>query len=182
MALDVPDLHDEVVWLRLPAERDVDAIADACQDPEIPRFTRVASPYSRDDAIEYVGRTASAWHDGTSAGFVIADAGDDTVLGSIGVMRFDDTRAVAEVGYWVARDARRHGVATRSVRLASRWALRELGVARLELMTRVENTASQGVAERAGFTREGVLRSYMTHGCGLADVVMFSMIPPDLPD
>jgi RimJ/RimL family protein N-acetyltransferase len=182
MALNVPDLHDEVVTLRLPDERDVDAITDACQDPEIPRFTRVASPYGRDDALEYVGRTASGWRDGTSAGFVIADAADDTVLGSIGVMRFDDTRAVAEVGYWVARAARGHGLASRSVRLASRWALRELGISRLELMTRVENVASQGVAERAGFTREGVLRSYMTHGCGLADVVMFSLIPSDLPN
>jgi len=182
MALNVPDLHDEVVTLRLPDERDVDAITDACQDPEIPRFTRAASPYGRDDALEYVGRTAAGWRDGTSAGFVIADAADDTVLGSIGVMRFDDTRAVAEVGYWVARAARGHGLATRSVRLASRWALREVGISRLELMTRVENVASQGVAERAGFTREGVLRSYMTHGCGLADVVMFSLIPSDLPD
>jgi RimJ/RimL family protein N-acetyltransferase len=97
-------------------------------------------------------------------------------------MRFDDTRAVAEVGYWVARGVRRRGVATRSVRLTSSWALRSLGIARLELMTRVENVASQGVAERAGFTREGVLRAYMTHGCGLSDVVMFSMIPADLPD
>ena len=182
MALHVPDLRDEAVRLRLPAERDVDAITDACQDPEIPRFTRVTSPYGRGDALEYVSRTTSAWHDGTSAGFVIADAGNDTVLGSIGVMRLDDTRVVAEVGYWVARDARGHGVATRSVGLASRWALRELGIARLELMTRVENAASQGVAERAGFTREGVLRSYMTQGCGLADVVMFSLIPSDLPD
>lgn len=58
--------------------------------------------------------------------------------------------------------------------------LRDLGIARLELMTRVENAASQGVAEQAGFTREGVLRSYMTQGCGLADVVMFSLIPADL--
>lgn len=182
MALHVPDLRDEVVRLRLPVQRDVDAITDACQDPEIPRFTRVTSPYGRDDALEYVSRTKSAWHDGTSAGFVIADAGDDTLLGSIGVMRFDDTRTVAEVGYWVARGVRRHGVATRSVRLVSDWALRDLGIARLELMTRVENVASQRVAERAGFTREGVLRSYMTHGCGLADVVMFSMIPADLPD
>jgi RimJ/RimL family protein N-acetyltransferase len=47
-------------------------------------------------------------------------------------------------------------------------------------MTRVENVASQGVAMRAGFTREGVLRSYMTHGCGPADVVMFSLVLSDL--
>ena len=36
------------------------------------------------------------------------------------------------------------------------------------------------MAARAGFTREGVLRSYATLGCGLADVVMFSLLPSDL--
>jgi RimJ/RimL family protein N-acetyltransferase len=121
MALDVPELADEMVSLRPPAERDVDAITDACQDPEIPRFTRVSSPYGRGDALERVQRTAAAWQDGTSAGFVIADPSDDTLLGSVGVMRLDETRTVGEIGYWVGRDARRRGIATRSVRLVSRW-------------------------------------------------------------
>jgi RimJ/RimL family protein N-acetyltransferase len=53
-------------------------------------------------------------------------------------------------------------------------------VARLELMTHVDNEASQAVARAAGFTREGVLRSYATLGCGISDVVMFSLLPGDL--
>jgi RimJ/RimL family protein N-acetyltransferase len=56
----------------------------------------------------------------------------------------------------------------------------DLGIARIELMTRLENVASQGVAARAGFTREGVLRSYVDLGRGLVDVVMFSLVPADV--
>jgi RimJ/RimL family protein N-acetyltransferase len=181
MALDVPTLGDDVIALRLPTARDVDAITDACQDPDIPRFTRVPSPYTRADAVAFVERVGQEWHDGSAAVFTIADAANDRLLGSIGLMRLDDARLVAEIGYWVARDDRGRGIATRAVRLVSRWGAIELGIARIELMTRVENFTSQGVAAGAGYTREGLLRSYVTLGCGLADVVMFSLLPGDLP-
>lgn len=179
MPLDVPDLADEVVRLRPPALADVDAITAECQDPEIPRFTRIMSPYRREDAVRFVEDTAHGWAEGSSAAFVISDLDRDTVLGSVGLMRIHEERHVAEIGYWVAGGARRRGIATRAVRLVAAWAVRDLGIARVELMTRIENVASQGVAERSGFTREGVLRSYTTLGCGLADVVMFSLVPAD---
>ena len=180
MPLDVPRLADDVVALRPPADRDVDAITDACQDPGIPRFTRVPSPYFRADAVEHVRRTEQQWADGSSAVFVVAEVATDRLLGSIGLLRLTEEREVAEIGYWVAREARRQGVATRAVRLVSRWAVLDLGISRLELMTRPENVASQGVAAGAGFTREGLLRSYTTLACGLSDVVMFSLLPADV--
>jgi RimJ/RimL family protein N-acetyltransferase len=180
VTLAVPSLADDVVSLRPPAERDVDAITAACQDPDIPRFTRIRSPYTRDDAVEFVRRTAEHWREGTSAELAITDPATDGLLGMIGLVRLAAEREVAEIGYWVAREARRQGVASRAVRLVSRWAVVDLGVRRLELMTRLENVASQGVATRAWFTREGVLRSYVTLGCGLTDVVMFSLVPADL--
>jgi RimJ/RimL family protein N-acetyltransferase len=57
-----------------------------------------------------------------------------------------------------------------------------LGVQRLELTTAPENAASQRVAERAGFTREGVLRGLTaaTKNNGRRDSVMFSLLPADL--
>jgi RimJ/RimL family protein N-acetyltransferase len=179
--LTVPDLHDDVIALRPPQQVDVDAITAACQDPEIPRFTRVPSPYARKDAVEHVERVTKSWAEGgTEAVFGVTDATSGELLGSIGVLRLDEHPDCAEIGYWVGKASRRRGIATRAVRLVSRWAVGDLGVRRLELMTRVENVASQGVAARAGFTREGVLRSYMTHGCGRVDVVMFSLLPSDL--
>jgi len=180
MPLDVPGLRDDVIALRPPADHDIDEITAEVQDPDIPRFTRIPSPYGRADGEQFVRASAQHWRDGTQAPFVIADAASDAVIGGIGLMRLDDARAVAEIGYWVAKAARRRGIATGAVRLLSRWAVLDLGIGRLELMTRVDNVASQGVAAAAGFVREGVLRSYATIGCGVADVVMFSLVPSDL--
>jgi RimJ/RimL family protein N-acetyltransferase len=180
MPLTVPDLRDELIVLRPAAMEDVEAITAACQDPEIPRFTRVPSPYGREQGIEYVRGVDRGWVDGTHASLSIRDATHDTLIGSVSVMGLDQKPGNGEIGYWVAKEARGRGVATRAVRLVSRWAVVELGLQRLELMTDVDNLSSQGVAERAGFTREGILRSYETHGCGRIDVVMFSLVPADL--
>jgi len=180
MRLTVPDLSDEVIVLRPPELADVDAITAACQDPDIPRFTRVPSPYARENGVEHVMKTARGWREGTEAVFVINDAETGSLLGSIGLMRLSEGPNVAEIGYWVEKSARRRGIATRAVKLVAHWGALDLGIQRIELMTRVENVPSQGVAARAGFTREGLLRSYTTIGCGVTDVVMFSLLPSDL--
>ena len=69
---------------------------------------------------------------------------------------------------------------TRAVRLASEWALGEGGIARLQLWAEPENLASQAVAARSGYRREGVLRKYDEIGGRRVDSVMFSLLPEDL--
>lgn len=70
-------------------------------------------------------------------------------------------------------------MATTAVRLVSGWAFEKLGINRLNLITAPENLASQRVAERAGFTREGLLRAWMPTSDGRRDSVMFSLLPDD---
>ncbi len=62
--------------------------------------------------------------------------------------------------------------------MLSRWALDEGGYGRVELVTDPDNVASQRVAEKVGFRREGVLRSTLVHRDGRRrDPVMFSLLP-----
>jgi RimJ/RimL family protein N-acetyltransferase len=85
----------------------------------------------------------------------------------------------AAVGCWLAPHARGRGIATRAVRLLARWAFDDLGIARLQITCGPDNLASQRVAERAGFTREGVLRSHYPFKGGRRDTVVFSLLPGD---
>jgi RimJ/RimL family protein N-acetyltransferase len=87
-----------------------------------------------------------------------------------------------EVGYWMRRDARGRGLTTRALNLISRWALDVLGCARLQLRADLLNLPSQRVAEKAGFTREGVLRSvhFNPRQNRRVDFVMFSLLPGEL--
>jgi RimJ/RimL family protein N-acetyltransferase len=89
---------------------------------------------------------------------------------------------VAEIGYWVAADARGRGLCTRGVRLVSQWVIGECGVERLQLRADEQNIPSRKVAENAGFTEEGTLRSSRyNHRLGRrVDFVMYSLLPDEL--
>ena len=72
------------------------------------------------------------------------------------------------------------GVVSRAVRLLAQWGFTELGLARTELTCSPDNEASQRVAGRCGFVREGVLRSQMPFKGGRRDTVVFSLLPGEL--
>jgi RimJ/RimL family protein N-acetyltransferase len=167
-------LTDGVVALRAWRQDDIPAVVRICQDPEIARFTRVPSPYTEQDARDYLER-----HEEEELGFAIVDAEDaDDVLGSIGLR--DDGESRGELGYLVAAHARGRGVASRAMRLLAEWALRDVGLARVQLYVRIDNVASQRAAEKAGFRSEGVLRSYMLLKGGRHDAVIYGLTPEDL--
>jgi RimJ/RimL family protein N-acetyltransferase len=181
-----PPLTDGVVLLRPWVEQDVRAITKACRDEDIAWWLdQVPQPYSEADARAYVAMTRRGWKEGALAGFAIADVSSAEVVGSIGLHWVDAEHGVAEVGYWVRREARGRGMATRATALATRWAIADCRMQRVQLRADARNVASQRVAERAGFTREGVLRSvrFNARQRRRVDFVMYSLLAEELsPD
>jgi RimJ/RimL family protein N-acetyltransferase len=172
----VPPLSDSAVRLRPPEERDLDAIERGIHDPDVIRsFGRPT--LSAEGLLELNRRR---WGDDEAATFAICVAADRCV-GHVFVNLHEARRG--SVGYWLLPEARGKGLAFRAVRLVSRWALRELALARLALLTEPSNRHSWRVAERSGFQREGVLRSYAEIDGRRVDYVSFSLLPTDLdPD
>ena len=169
-------LDDRVVELRPWRREDAKEIV-ACidGDPEIARWLdQVPQPYGLADALGYIGGV------GESA-FAITEKETGRVLGSVGV-RFNEERDVGELGYWVRAGTRGRGYTTRAVVLACRWAFGLEGVARLQLRADVENEPSRRVAEKAGFTLEGVLRSaHWNARIGRRqDWALYSLLPGEL--
>ena len=74
------------------------------------------------------------------------------------------------------------GRRTENVRLVSRWVLADCGAERLQLRADEQNVASRKVAENAGFTEEGTLRSsrYNARLGRRVDFVMYSLLPGEL--
>jgi RimJ/RimL family protein N-acetyltransferase len=167
------ELADEQIVLRPFTEEDVPAIVAACQDSDIPRWTRVPAPYTDQDARAFIANASLG-------AFAIVHRESGELVGSIGLVELGGD--VGEIGYWMKREARGQGVATRALRLIVRWAARERGIARIQLTTEPDNVASQRVAEKAGFQREGLLRSWMEIKGRRRDVLMYSLLPEDLRD
>jgi RimJ/RimL family protein N-acetyltransferase len=172
-------LTDGPTSLRPWRDSDVADIVAACQDPEISRWTAVPRPYRETDARAYLLYRYDAIHAGTAAPFAIVATAGGELLGSIALNEIDAGHARAQVGYWLAREARGAGHATRAVRAICAWGFAALGVERIDLLASTRNPASQRVAERAGFTREALLRSYMRGSQGREDMVAFGLLRTD---
>ncbi len=174
-------LEDGETALRPWRDSDIPALTVACQDPEISRWTRVPAPYRETDARAYMLQRYDAIHAGVMAPFAIAAASDERLLGSISLMRFSWEHARGEVGYWLARDARGQGHATRAVRAICAWGFDALRLERIDLLAATGNHASQRVAERAGFTREATLRSHTRGSTGRQDMAAYGLLAGESP-
>jgi RimJ/RimL family protein N-acetyltransferase len=167
------------ITLRPWREDDLADLTAACQDSEIARWLPVIpSPYSEDDGRAYLEQAQLNWDLGESYNFAVVDE-TGRLLGSIAIriLRF----SVGHIGYWMTPDARGRGIATLALRTISRWAVDELRLGRLELAADPENHASQRVAEKAGFQREGIMRSALEYRDGSrSDSVFFSLLPEEL--
>jgi RimJ/RimL family protein N-acetyltransferase len=179
LALPAAPLRDGVVALRGFGDHDLPAIVAACQDPEIPRWTTVPSPYGEREALGWLSTHGPSIAAGRELPLAIVDAGSGALVGSTGLSDVDAANRMAEVGYWVAAEGRGRGVATRAVGLLASFAFDEVGIERLELLAHPDNHASQRVAERAGFTREGLLRSGRVVKGRRIDLWLFSLLPGD---
>jgi RimJ/RimL family protein N-acetyltransferase len=157
-AIAPPTLMDGEITVRPVRPADVPDIVAACQDPEIPRWTRVPVPYTREDAERFLAIAATEAAAGAGIALVVADGYTDRVIGTIGLMEVEHERGYGEIGYWIAAPARGRGAATRAVLLLRDWAHAVLGLGEIELLPHRDNTPSQKVAERAGFTDTGATR------------------------
>lgn len=133
--------------------------------------------YGESDARAFLLHRYGAIAAGAAAPFAVVAAADSGhLLGSVALTRFAWEHARAEVGYWLAREARGNAHATRAVQLICAWGFATLHLERIDLLAATNNPASQRVAERAGFTREATLRSYGRRKDGRPDMVAFGLL------
>jgi RimJ/RimL family protein N-acetyltransferase len=174
---------DGVVRLRPWVQDDAPAIATACAEEEIARWMHlIPQPYTEAHAREFIAGAGDQWRTGTGATFAVVEEATDAVVGSMGMRLIDREEAVVEVGYWTSATARGRGLTTRALRLISRWLIEEVGAERVQLRADVENGRSLRVAEKAGFVREGVLRSSgINPRLGRrVDYAIYSLLPGEL--
>lgn len=171
-----PRLEAGDIALQLFRREDAGAVAAACEDEDILRFTFMQAGLTEARALEWINTANEWWHRGYPR-FAVVDASGDRLLGQVG-LGINDRQLSAEGYYWVDRSERRRGVASRALGLVADWGFSN-GIERLFLLIHPENQASNRLAARMGFTREGVLRSYEPIKGRRPDLVSWSLLPKD---
>jgi RimJ/RimL family protein N-acetyltransferase len=174
------ELTDGVVVLRPFRRADAPDVARNCADPEVPRFTRVPGGYTEAHAHVFLDRLEHERARGEACSFAVCAAGEDRALGALTLQHFDWEARRGELGYYLGAAGRGRGLMSRGVRLLVPWAFARLRLCRIEIHAATDNPPSQRVAERAGFVREGVLRSYQELKGRRQDLVVYSRLPADV--
>jgi ribosomal-protein-serine acetyltransferase len=145
--------------------------------PELRAWMWWADQATAQSTEEFAEETELQRRAGMSYQFVIRDHAG--VSGAGGVEIHGAERRIGEVGYWIRTDRTGRGYATEAVEAVVDFAFARVGLYRLELRAGVENVASQRVAEKAGFRREGVLRQGCAHGRAGYDCYLFGLLATD---
>jgi RimJ/RimL family protein N-acetyltransferase len=165
------------VVVRLPRDRDVDALVRYGDDPDVAEtiWVPIPTPCRRDQAVERLEQFKRGWDrdDRFGPALIVADAHTGAMLGVVFLR--ERQHGSVELSYGVAAAHRNRGVATAAVSLVARWCLDELAAVRVELRIGQPNLASQHVAAKAGFTQEGIVRSYLAATGETYDDFLFTL-------
>jgi RimJ/RimL family protein N-acetyltransferase len=140
-------------------ERHLAGVAAMFGDADVVRYTRIPSDPPPGWEREWFEFYEEGRREGTREAFAVVDE-EGSFLGLALAFGIDREGRQLELGYVVTPAARGQGVATRSLQLLTEWAFRELDALRIELWISVANESSKRVAERAGYSHEGTLRSF----------------------
>jgi RimJ/RimL family protein N-acetyltransferase len=154
---------------------DAPAIAATVDDSDIRRWLPLPRPYPVELAAEWSTGVSESIR-ASGAGLVRCIRVDGAMAGCIDVKRVDWRARTAEIGYWLSPDHRGRGHASRAVAALSSWLLVEQSFERIELRIATENRPSAAVAERAGFSFEGIARNAGFTDAGRVDLGIWSRI------
>jgi RimJ/RimL family protein N-acetyltransferase len=170
---------DDRLALRLATEDDVPLMEQLTQDPDaagefawlgwhdLTVFRR------RWDENKLIGEDLGilvVTHDGERIGFV-----------SWHKVRTNPGSAYWNIGIGLLPHARGHGYGTQAQRLLARYLFAHTPVHRIEACTEAGNLAEQRALEKAGFTREGVLRGVGWRDGQYRDGVWYGLLRTDQP-
>lgn len=161
--------------LRVPEAADLPAIAPAFADDELREAGNLPA-FAPGELEAHFTDLPLLVTSGRLLPLVVADDECARILGGGSLHHLDGERGIIEIGYWLYPRARGCGVATRLARALAEHSFM-LGIQRVAAYVNVGNLASERVLARAGFTREGVVRSLPKPDGRRVDKTLFSLLP-----
>jgi ribosomal-protein-serine acetyltransferase len=136
-------------------------------------------PWAADATVESIREFARASRRrlADNEGFQTVIVEDGRIVGCVGFAALSWIDRSCEIGYWLAREAQGRGTVTLAARALTDHAVRVYELNRVVIRAGVGNVRSRAVAERLGFTLEGVLRQAERFGDGrYVDLAVYSML------
>jgi len=154
-------IRTERLLLRKPRVDDAPVIFETyAQDPEVTRYLVWKPHQNIQETYQFLSALEQLWQAGKDFAYTISLKEDDSLIGMFGL---HPMKMKLEVGYALARPYWGKGYMTEALRIVIDWAFTQPNIFRVQAICDVENIASARVMEKAGMSREGLLRRYVLH-------------------
>ena len=168
---------DEEIVLRLLEERHAEEVFSLLDQNRVhlqTELTWLTDQLSVNDAKEYIraGLERFAANNGLRAGIWLKS----NLAGIVSLHGLVWADQKASIGYWLGASFQGQGLATKACSILINHAFGELKLNRLEIQCDSENNRSRKIAERLGFTQEGILRQSWWSGGHFSDLVLYSLL------
>jgi ribosomal-protein-serine acetyltransferase len=175
-----PLLENERLILQRFSRRDATTLDEAIRAslPDLNQWLPWARlDYTQSDTTAFIRESLQAWKEERAWDYSIRSKDDPGHhIGNISLWTVSKLGKIAEVGYWVRSDRTSRGVCTAAVGLLLEEAFNSMGYHKVVLRIAVGNDASDRVAEKLGFTREGILREELLIRGNWVDHTLFSLL------
>jgi [ribosomal protein S5]-alanine N-acetyltransferase len=169
------------VVLREFSTMDVPMATELSRDPYIPLIGSLPANASQQEAQAWVDRQRGRWAEGAGFSLAIAEADTGRAIGGIGLWLAHMAQGRASAGYSIAPSARGRRIAAAALTALTSFAWSISALYRVELYIEPWNEASVKTAARAGYEREGLLRSYQEIGGRRRDMLLYAAIRESAP-
>jgi len=173
-----PPAHGGVV-LRRARQDDVAMARELATDAYIPTIGTLPPNADDEQALAWILRQHGRYDEGAGFSFAVADARTDAAVGQCGLWLRELGEGRATAGYSIAPSARGRGFAADALAALTAFAWTVPGLFRVALYIEPWNEGSVRTAERAGYAREGLLRSHQEIGGVRRDMLLYAAIRPE---
>ncbi len=142
------------ITIRPQSVRDAKRFFDILSNPNFIYFT--GKPKSVEDEIAFLKTNPRLRKKNIEWNYSILV--DGYVVGAVGIKINQQRPFIGEIGYFLDEAYWNRGIATEAVKLAEKEGFGKLGLSRIEIVMQPENVASEKVAIKAGYHREGLMR------------------------
>ncbi|MDQ6670114.1 MAG: GNAT family N-acetyltransferase [Chloroflexota bacterium] len=168
---------DDQIALVLAEERHAEAMTDLIKRNQA-RLARwepwAEQPASVDSTRAYIRAALDDFLRGCQISTIIALDGGRLFIGRCG-MRINPHARSGDIGYWIDAEFEGRGMTRRAAQVLVTTTFRELGLMRVDLRTSFENMRSRGLAERLGFSFEGIHTRGLRFANRTDDLALYSV-------
>lgn len=177
--MEFPVLETARLHLVNVEEQDAAAFFDIMSREEVTVYYGMEPLVHLEEAVEIIRSFHAGFQAARGMRWAIRLKDTGGFIGTIGLNNLNLKAKKAEIGYELHPDYWRRHLMQEAIHGVLQYAFAELGLHRMGAVTFPQNTSSNRLLEKLGFTLEGRLRGYLHQSGQSHDAFIFSVLAPE---